>query len=782
MSSLQRVLEKEGQSIAIVEDLLTNSHDWVNIQEIIRLSFRAVLETLRFQSTAISELERGLTNKPSKGEFNAMLTTRSIDNAEHISRVKDELSAMATALEGKLKDKLSKGEAELIVSRGYNEEFRLTDAKIRELQVDHEKLRRNVDNLADDITKSLTKLDTMTVVEQLVAEVKLKATTKELEESLRFVEERIQTAISRKASKTDVDAAVARKADQSVLQRVMGALESKAEASMVDQIGAALGDKADRSEVGRILSELSDRLHRREAEALQERLTEIQRLLEQSHTDLALEADSRHRLIRDEISHTKSTMASFSEELSAKVDVSEVDKVFSLLKRKADVDHIKDLRSELNEAYQVLAQELESNRLTFDNSIKETRMSLGGLRHLEDGLTKLEDSMHKTLQDFDLVRRRDAEETSKLVKSQTSAVRANFLSSIQEVNAELKGLHEYISQVEQARPDYTYIEDFRQTLDKTLVLKADIHEVQLALSSAQRDVARTVAEVREEARSTRGQLEADMGRALEGKLSASEVGDKLSDKVDKKELLKLLSSRVSPRQASVDDLELLRTETVKGLNDIKGGVARAEFKEFSTAIGRGMEDLGKELLLKANIKDLFMLLDSKASKAYADVEDINETLKDLHSELDTKANLAELNEHVGEQNTLNQLFCSENCAGRWVWRSGNIRSGLVPWEAEAVNACPENFFWERDSTTIITLAPGLYEVTWGFYSKKKPSVELLVNSEPVLSTLVRKATSANSKVSGQTCIDFLTLPAKARIAVTVTSPTPCEGFLSLRKL
>jgi hypothetical protein len=306
MSSLQRVLEKEGQSIAIVEDFLTNSHDWVDIQEIIRLSFRAVLETLRFQSTAISELERGLTNKPSKGEFNAMLNTRSIDNAEHISRVKDELAAIAATLEGKLKDKLSKGEAELIVSRGYNEEFRLTDAKIRELEVGHEKLRRNVDNLAEDITKSLTKLDTLSVVEQLVAEVKLKATTKEVEESLRFVEDRIHTTINRKASKTDVDAALARKADQSVLQRVMGALESKAESSMIDQIGAALGDKADRSEVGRILSELSDRLHRREAESLQERLTEIQRLLEQSHHELALEADNRHRLIRDEISHTKS--------------------------------------------------------------------------------------------------------------------------------------------------------------------------------------------------------------------------------------------------------------------------------------------------------------------------------------------------------------------------------------------------------------------------------------------------------------------------------------------
>lgn len=220
----------------------------------------------------------------------------------------------------------------------------------------------------------------------------------------------------------------------------------------------------------------------------------------------------------------------------------------------------------------------------------------------------------------------------------------------------------------------------------------------------------------------------------------------------------------------------------KGLTDFKGLVSRAEFKDLATTTGRAVDDLGKELLLKANIKDLFLLLDAKPSKTYADSEDINGILQELHSELDRKANLQELNDQFSEQNALNQLLCSESCTGRWVWRSGNTRSGLVPWETEAVNSCPENFIWERDSTAIITLAPGLYEVYWGFYSKKRPSVELIVNSDPVLSTQPRKAASSSSKVSGQTCIDFLTLPAKARVAVSVNSPTPCEGFLCLRKL
>lgn len=156
-------------------------------------------------------------------------------------------------------------------------------------------------------------------------------------------------------------------------------------------------------------------------------------------------------------------------------------------------------------------------------------------------------------------------------------------------------------------------------------------------------------------------------------------------------------------------------------------------------------------------------------------------MSSLHSELDAKANLSELNDHVTEQNTLNQLFCSENCVGRWVWRSGSTRSGLVPWEAEAINACPENFIWEYNSTTIMTLAPGLYEVYWGFFGKKQPLVELIVNGYPVLSTQAQASPPPmTSKVSGLTCVDFLTLPAKARIAVSCS--TSCEGFLCIRKL
>jgi hypothetical protein len=60
---------------------------------------------------------------------------------------------------------------------------------------------------------------------------------------------------------------------------------------------------------------------------------------------------------------------------------------------------------------------------------------------------------------------------------------------------------------------------------------------------------------------------------------------------------------------------------------------------------------------------------------------------------------------------------------RWIWKSGDLKTGsLVPWEIQSINTCPDNFVWERDATGIVIIAPGLYELSFGFYAKKQPTV------------------------------------------------------------
>lgn len=132
---------------------------------------------------------------------------------------------------------------------------------------------------------------------------------------------------------------------------------------------------------------------------------------------------------------------------------------------------------------------------------------------------------------------------------------------------------------------------------------------------------------------------------------------------------------------------------------------------------------------------------------------------------------------------------------RWLWKTGTLKNGFaVPWEVQSTNTCPENFLWEPENTSIMTVAPGLYEIVFGFFARKKPTVQLLVNGEACLSAVnsasyvvhhssgKMKATGKAGNITGLTMTDFILLPAKARLSVSYSGEGEVEGFLGLRKL
>ena len=96
------------------------------------------------------------------------------------------------------------------------------------------------------------------------------------------------------------------------------------------------------------------------------------------------------------------------------------------------------------------------------------------------------------------------------------------------------------------------------------------------------------------------------------------------------------------------------------------------------------------------------------------------------------------------------------------------------------------------------------KVTFGLFSRKKPSGQFFVNGEPVLSlmnatsyavhhssgklkdlkgNLSASSSGLNSSVpTGLTYIEYLLLPARARISISYVCDVPGEGFLSLKRI
>lgn len=76
-------------------------------------------------------------------------------------------------------------------------------------------------------------------------------------------------------------------------------------------------------------------------------------------------------------------------------------------------------------------------------------------------------------------------------------------------------------------------------------------------------------------------------------------------------------------------------------------------------------------------------------------------------------NQKELKAALNDQAAINESLCTENIVGRWAWKSGELKSGnSIPWEIQLANTLPDNFLWEKDKSSVLAVAPGLYEVRY----------------------------------------------------------------------
>jgi len=93
------------------------------------------------------------------------------------------------------------------------------------------------------------------------------------------------------------------------------------------------------------------------------------------------------------------------------------------------------------------------------------------------------------------------------------------------------------------------------------------------------------------------------------------------------------------------------------------------------------------------------------------------------------------------------------------------------------------------------IASGLYEISFGFFTREKPEIQLMVNNEVIkTSKAANKHTSnanisefntnlhSGSNIAGLTCIDFLVLTPRSKININYRGEKGGEGFISLRKM
>ena len=97
--------------------------------------------------------------------------------------------------------------------------------------------------------------------------------------------------------------------------------------------------------------------------------------------------------------------------------------------------------------------------------------------------------------------------------------------------------------------------------------------------------------------------------------------------------------------------------------------------------------------------------------------------------------------------------------------------------------------WEENSGFILVSNSGYYEICFGFFSMKKPNIQVMINGELAVSAVNNAAYIVqnnsgklkNQGVAGISLQEYLNIPSRARISIVING-APGEGFISLRKL
>ena len=276
-------------------------------------------------------------------------------------------------------------------------------------------------------------------------------------------------------------------------------------------------------------------------------------------------------------------------------------------------------------------------------------------------------------------------------------------------------------------------------------------------------------------------LSNNLKNEIKNKMNISDIEQLLSKKAD----ISLLNDKIS-----LMDLNELKQHINNIDYELKQKLDIQNFNDYLNTFNSNLDNMNNDLLSKADINEVNNLLRNKVN-----IEDINQSLNNIKNDINLKVNNMDFNNAMNNQALINDIICNENQVGRWLWKTGKVKGGYtVPWDTQSVNTSPDNYIWEKDKTIITVTKGGIYQVSLGFYSNKKPNVQIIVNSEMIISANNNYNNNGNKnnnyntnnnkkikKMTGLSLIDFIILQDNSKIAVTYNGEEGF-GFIGLKKL
>ena len=233
----------ENHNLTIADDLLSSLNNWRPEQDIIRLTFKAVLDILKSQASTIKSIELDLPTKALKSDFSQLLHLKSGQNdlLRSVNDLKNSLESKVSSDEvyTLLNDKVSKSELSYQLScKATYEELRsqyCEKSDLRDLHSEIRLLRSEFSQVNEE--NFVRSQNNSNEIEEILHEIQSKVSREEFEQALeeKANKQSVANALHRKANKADMESALNEKVDNTEYLRLSDTL-STFQQDLIEQV------------------------------------------------------------------------------------------------------------------------------------------------------------------------------------------------------------------------------------------------------------------------------------------------------------------------------------------------------------------------------------------------------------------------------------------------------------------------------------------------------------------------------------------------------------------
>ncbi|CAI2386287.1 unnamed protein product [Moneuplotes crassus] len=769
-------LDNDPNSVSIIRELLNSDGEWATVPEILKLTMTAFYKVLSSHSSTFQEMGNALVMKANKVDVQSLLSSK--------LNIKDFKQTVAEVSED-IESKASLSQVHKIIESQLNSGLSSRGSKQPEFSQQLEDLQVKVRDIFKEINLKLADYDQ--ILNDHKSELDNKANIDNINELLnnKANKRTVAEALHRKANKEEVEKIMANKITAEDIDRIIGQLNEKANISDIHHLENLIESKTDRNELREMIQTRSSPDKESVDRSFLNTLQREKDLNSSKIENLELTIKSHIKKIDSEL---KTIIDNFNSGLAKKADFRDIEGIGANIYNKADIGSVTEMISEAKDS---ILEKFRKIKDDFNNQRKDI------YEEMYDRYNKQSTKIEKCIKDVKSIKdtSKDINKENKTIRSDvkgiifkeaeliSSQVREEINKAVDELHtARIKIDHELSQKVRKG--DLVELKnDVAQMIDS----KVGESEVQTALNNLQSDLANRLVNTKLEVQNNLSSVKDNINHQLSKKCNVDEVNEMLSCKMDTHHCQQLLE-----KKANKVDIDSIKGVIDRIIREVDLKISGKDLQHHIDFTRSSIEDMTKEILQKAQAKDLVKLDDEKVGR-----DEMERIFQNMTKELQDKVSSQEVKASLDEQALINEALCSENCLGRWVWKSGELKAScLVPWEIQCVNTCPDNFIWEKNKTSIICISPGLYELSMGIFSKKNPNVQIQVNGEGILtlfkdadtierhnSTKIKDLGSHSAgNITGLTHQDYISLPARARVSFIFDGMSKAEGFLSLKKL